>query len=239
MASHPFLLLFLFFLSLANGDECQDSNAECGNWAAHGECHSNPRFMLMQCAKSCNVCGKDEAAILALSAEYEAQAARAPRQQPPPKEAWELEDLEMKQEDSAVEDVNGEELAHLAEKVHRQGGVVVTWFYAPWCKQCKLARPGFEAAAKSELHKAKGAEVVFTRLDCVADPAAKKLYNVNSYPSFKVLRGRRHRWIEVPRNRSEPILTAKIGLETSGPFEWVRSENELRTALFEQVCSSQ
>ena len=240
MQRYFLLLLPLVCFSYAAGDECQDSNAECATWATHGECLSNPRFMLASCAKSCNVCGKDEAAILALSAEYEAQAARAPRQQAPPKEDWELENLEVMKEDSAVVDVNGEELAHLAEKVHGRGGIVVTWFYAPWCKQCKLARPGFEAAAKAErqslrLKNLNGAEVVFARLDCAADPAAKKLYNVNSYPSFKVLRGQRHRWIEVPRNRSESILTSKFELEAIGPVAWVGSEEELRAALFEQV----
>jgi hypothetical protein len=39
---------------------CSDNNDECATWASQGECDANPKYMLVQCKKSCYVCG-DEA----------------------------------------------------------------------------------------------------------------------------------------------------------------------------------
>lgn len=36
--------------------ECEDHFALCNFWAKAGECDSNPKFMLMSCAKSCDSC---------------------------------------------------------------------------------------------------------------------------------------------------------------------------------------
>ena len=160
------------------------------------------------------------------------------QQQPPPqeREAWELEDLEQPYPDSAVVDVDARQLAALADASLADGKVLIVWFYAPWCKQCKLARPGFEAAAQVAADRRPS--LVFAKLDCVKHPDAKKAYGVSSYPAFKAMRGsRRHRWIEVPRQRTEKRLTQAFEEELSaaGPVVWVTSEAQLRAALFDQV----
>jgi len=39
---------------------CTDENAECSSWASTGECEENPKYMLVNCKKSCNNClGED------------------------------------------------------------------------------------------------------------------------------------------------------------------------------------
>ena len=35
---------------------CQDHEIDCIAWAHHGECDSNPGYMLEHCAYSCGVC---------------------------------------------------------------------------------------------------------------------------------------------------------------------------------------
>lgn len=48
--------------SFASEDECTDEDARCVSWAASGECHRNPIFMIGSpdyygtCRKSCRVC---------------------------------------------------------------------------------------------------------------------------------------------------------------------------------------
>ena len=37
---------------------CSDDNPSCKSWAATGECESNPGFMLLKCASSCNACDR-------------------------------------------------------------------------------------------------------------------------------------------------------------------------------------
>lgn len=39
---------------------CEDNNSECEVWASQGECDANPKFMMVQCQKSCFVCGETE-----------------------------------------------------------------------------------------------------------------------------------------------------------------------------------
>ena len=36
-------------------DRCLDKNEECPNWAASGECETNPRFMLQYCQTVCSI----------------------------------------------------------------------------------------------------------------------------------------------------------------------------------------
>ena len=36
---------------------CQDEKNNCDNWAKHGECESNPKYMHSYCRKSCGSCG--------------------------------------------------------------------------------------------------------------------------------------------------------------------------------------
>jgi prolyl 4-hydroxylase len=42
--------------------DCQDRADECAFWASHGECDSNPVYMLSECAKSCG-CREQPAAV--------------------------------------------------------------------------------------------------------------------------------------------------------------------------------
>ena len=37
---------------------CEDNHNDCGYWAGIGECQINPGYMLQNCKKSCNQCGK-------------------------------------------------------------------------------------------------------------------------------------------------------------------------------------
>ena len=38
--------------------ECIDRNEKCAYWVSNGECTNNPRFMKINCTKSCNFCTK-------------------------------------------------------------------------------------------------------------------------------------------------------------------------------------
>ena len=38
-------------------EECVDNNEKCDEWASMGECEANPRYMLINCKKSCMICG--------------------------------------------------------------------------------------------------------------------------------------------------------------------------------------
>jgi thiol-disulfide isomerase/thioredoxin len=200
---------------------CGDDDEGCASWAANGECDVNTAFMHHRCRKSCGV-------------------APCPRVALPKKEAWELENLEREYPDTVFTDLDGNGLAAFANRVETP---VFTWFYAPWCKQCKLVRPDLEVAAKRYTDSS-APPLAFAKLDCVKDPEAKAFYGVNSYPSFKVLRGRRHKWVELipaPRlpdgqlNRSAEVMLATAAREARGPVHWLSTEDELRTALFKQV----
>ena len=35
---------------------CKDNNNQCASWARTGECQKNPKYMLLNCQKSCAVC---------------------------------------------------------------------------------------------------------------------------------------------------------------------------------------
>ncbi|ELU08301.1 hypothetical protein CAPTEDRAFT_185959, partial [Capitella teleta] len=39
---------------------CEDEHANCGTWAAQGECQSNPGYMLERCKVACDVCDGEE-----------------------------------------------------------------------------------------------------------------------------------------------------------------------------------
>jgi thiol-disulfide isomerase/thioredoxin len=75
------------------------------------------------------------------------------------------------------------------------GEVIVALFYAPWCGHCKTFKPEFDnamseldgkKASKSEIE---GKTVRFAKINCDEEenkPLAKK-YNVNGYPTVKIL----------------------------------------------------
>ena len=35
---------------------CKDKNKNCKSWALSGECKKNPKFMVINCPKSCTIC---------------------------------------------------------------------------------------------------------------------------------------------------------------------------------------
>lgn len=39
-------------------DKCQNNHRFCDYWSKLGECNKNPSWMLVNCKKSCNQCGK-------------------------------------------------------------------------------------------------------------------------------------------------------------------------------------
>merc|ERR1712242_381780 len=43
---------------------CSDTNQYCEDWAASGQCDTNPNYMLESCRKSCGVCSLSAAARL-------------------------------------------------------------------------------------------------------------------------------------------------------------------------------
>ena len=206
------MLLLVTLFSVTQGP-CKDLNEFCASWANAGECQNNPGYMNAECRASCDpACGGKGAYVK-------------------PADSWETEDLEVALPDSSVVDVSEDELASLVAEAAKNDTQVVTWFYAPWCKQCKIARPGYEAAAAA----APPGSSIFTRLDCVKYPNAKKAYGVNSYPAFKILRGPRHRWIEMGRTRSKEVITNAVNKELDGPFTWIESRGGLHEFVFEQI----
>eukprot|EP00913_Durusdinium_trenchii_P022950 g21550.t1 len=46
---------------LTMAQPCEDRNAQCGYWAAIGECQANPSYMLVMCQHSCHSCDKEGA----------------------------------------------------------------------------------------------------------------------------------------------------------------------------------
>ena len=51
-----------------------------------------------------------------------------------------------------------------------------------------------------------------------------------------MLRGHRHRWVEIGRNRSAEVLAAAARREAAGPFEWLTTAEQLTDALYHQVA---
>ena len=167
---------------------CSDSNVECAAWAADGECEKNPTFMHETCRKSCKTCDKPSylqamGQLGRTAPEHVVQQQQQQRQQQqarpvlqPGQELWELEDLTQPYPNSAMTDVDLKGLTALANRTDHP---IFAWFYAPWCKQCKVVRPAVEAAAK-RFSEQSGKPITFAKLDCVADLEGKKFYDVNS-----------------------------------------------------------
>ena len=60
---------------------CDDTHAECANWAKAGECDANPKYMLQSCTTSCGVCEQKMrgcARESGLSGAADSSAARCP-----------------------------------------------------------------------------------------------------------------------------------------------------------------
>lgn len=144
-------------------------------------------------------------------------------------EAWELVDLERAVMGSKVLELNEESLAQATQ----EHALMVVWFYAPWCKQCKLVRDSFEQAASSGVEG-----VTFGRIDCTKYPNVKQAYEIFSYPAFKAIRGDRHRWVYTPKQRTGQMITAAAAAEAAlgaFPYRLLHSADDLRSAVFEQL----
>lgn len=46
--------------SVGSSSTCSDNHEECETWYSQGECDANPKYMLVECRKSCFVCGTDD-----------------------------------------------------------------------------------------------------------------------------------------------------------------------------------
>ena len=143
------------------------------------------------------------------------------------KEAWESVDLERAVMGSKVVELTAENLPQMA----RENPLMVVWFYAPWCKQCKLIRDAYEEASNIGVEG-----VVFGRIDCVKFPDVKKQMSVFSYPTLKVFRGERHRFLPLPKQRTTQMIVASIAAEAAMAtgFRLLDDEAELRSAIFNQ-----
>ena len=69
------------------------------------------------------------------------------------------------------------------------GECVVALFYADWCGHCKKFKPEFESAM-SELNgktNKKGKKLRLVKIDCDAEKALAKQYEISGYPTVKIL----------------------------------------------------
>lgn len=70
---------------------------------------------------------------------------------------------------------------------------VVALFYADWCPHCQHFKPVFYKAKEMmekktcSADKLKGKTLRFVSVDCEAYPALAKQYNVNGYPTVKLI----------------------------------------------------
>jgi thiol-disulfide isomerase/thioredoxin len=61
------------------------------------------------------------------------------------------------------------------------------YFYTTWCPYCNKARPEWDAFRREwEGNSFKGYYITFTEVDCDADEATAKKYDVKSYPTIKL-----------------------------------------------------
>eukprot|EP00240_Pyramimonas_obovata_P014899 CAMPEP_0118943362 /NCGR_PEP_ID=MMETSP1169-20130426/38154_1 /TAXON_ID=36882 /ORGANISM="Pyramimonas obovata, Strain CCMP722" /LENGTH=192 /DNA_ID=CAMNT_0006888599 /DNA_START=79 /DNA_END=654 /DNA_ORIENTATION=+ len=55
------------FVGYSEKPSCVDKSENCDGWMTSGECTKNPGYMELNCAKSCNTCGKKEPPLAELS----------------------------------------------------------------------------------------------------------------------------------------------------------------------------
>lgn len=67
--------------------------------------------------------------------------------------------------------------------------VIIVLFYTEWCGYCKKFKPDWEKAS-SEMNNStvNNKKVRFEKVDCDANESLAKEYQVNGYPTVKVLR---------------------------------------------------
>lgn len=84
---------------------------------------------------------------------------------------------------SAVAQLNAENF----EKYIQENPLILAEFFAPWCGYCKLLAPEFVKAADTlnESHP----NIKLAQIDCTKDEALCAQYEVQGYPTLKVIRG--------------------------------------------------
>ena len=66
----------------------------------------------------------------------------------------------------------------------------VFFFYTTWCPHCKTAKPIWEKfKAQMKGKQVKGREIEFVEVDCDKEKALADRYNVQGYPSIKLVDG--------------------------------------------------
>ena len=51
--------MFVLFVRVCVHTECKDIHEQCAKWSAKGECVRNYQFMVIECQKSCKMCGDE------------------------------------------------------------------------------------------------------------------------------------------------------------------------------------
>lgn len=65
-------------------------------------------------------------------------------------------------------------------------------FYTEWCPHCKAAKPEWNAAKEAlRDSEVNGVQVIFREVDCDADEETAARFDVESYPTIKLVRGNR------------------------------------------------
>ena len=62
-------------------------------------------------------------------------------------------------------------------------------FYAPWCGHCSSTKPEFENAMKDlNNKKINNKTIKLMMIDCDADPSMNQKFNIEGYPTIKLLK---------------------------------------------------
>ena len=70
------------------------------------------------------------------------------------------------------------------------GKVEIFFFYTQWCPYCRKSRPAWDEFKHQWEGKAyNGHELFFTEIDCDRQEAIANQYQVNDYPTIKLLKG--------------------------------------------------
>lgn len=68
--------------------------------------------------------------------------------------------------------------------------VTLIYFYTTWCPHCKTARPEWERLREWSIGRHVGGKTItMLEVDCDADKATAAQYNVDSYPTVKLVKG--------------------------------------------------
>lgn len=71
--------------------------------------------------------------------------------------------------------------------INNTGDLTVIYFYTNWCPYCKKSRPEWESFKELVKTQAFADKVVFKDVDCDADPETANNFNVEGYPTIKII----------------------------------------------------